>query len=147
MACLYSEGGHTTAECECAPRQHQLDRIRFGPEPYLPPQGRQSCRRSPAASAHTTLGPMFAGDKHQQCDAAKDSEDRTVIEDRRVANLIPKQTGDDAGNELQHAQGGVVPANPTGPQMLGYEVGRKRLVRASLRLQFRRESSPPIIPP
>jgi hypothetical protein len=90
---------------------------------------------------------MFAGDKHHQCDAAKDSEDRTVIEDRRVANLIPKQTSDDAGNELQHAHGGVVPANPTGPQMLGYEVGRKRLVRASLRLQFRRESSPPIIPP
>ena len=70
---------------------------------------------------------MFPRNQQEQSDTADDGKDRTVIEHRRMADPIPKQSGDDTGHELQQSHGGAVPADPTGAQMLRYEIRCERL--------------------
>src|SRR5665213_538495 len=70
---------------------------------------------------------MFPRNQQEQRDATDDGKDGTVIEHRRMADPIPQQSGNDARDQLQQADGGAVPADAACAQMVRHEIRGKRL--------------------
>ena len=69
---------------------------------------------------------MFLWNQQEQSDAADDGKSRTVIEYGRMADPIPQQSGNDARYQLQQADGGAVPADAAGAQMLRHKIRCER---------------------
>ena len=78
----------------------------------------------------------MAGNQHQQPDTPCGRKQRAVKEHRDMADPVPQKAGNDAGHELQQADGGAVPAHTARPQFVRDEVCCERLAN-------RAEGAPP----
>ena len=68
---------------------------------------------------------MFPRNQQEQSESADDSRSRAVIEHSRMADAIPKQSSNDARDELQQADRGAVPADAACAQVVRHEVRRE----------------------
>ena len=71
-----------------------------------------------------------ASRRWNQQEERENAEDRgadSKIKYSGVAHFVPKESRDKAGDELQQTNGRTEPANASGPQMLGDEIGCERL--------------------